>query len=155
VTQGNETARRRSIVVGTDGSERAERAVDRAGELGHSLGVKVHVVSSYSIGSGAVPMAGRARGLSEADFTEEVNRTHAEQCVDHAQQRLERFGVESEGHVRLAEPADALLRIAHEQDAQMIIIGNRGMTGARRVLGSVPNRVSHRAQCDVLIVDTS
>jgi nucleotide-binding universal stress UspA family protein len=47
-----------------------------------------------------------------------------------------------------------LVRIADEQGAQMIILGNRGMTGARRVLGSVPNRVSHSAPCDVLIVRT-
>jgi nucleotide-binding universal stress UspA family protein len=47
-----------------------------------------------------------------------------------------------------------LVRIADEQGAQMIILGNRGMTGARRVLGSVPNRVSHYAPCDVLIVRT-
>jgi nucleotide-binding universal stress UspA family protein len=48
-----------------------------------------------------------------------------------------------------------LLQIAEEQHAQMIVVGNRGMTGARRVLGSVPNRVSHRARCDVLIVVTA
>jgi nucleotide-binding universal stress UspA family protein len=47
-----------------------------------------------------------------------------------------------------------LVQIADEQDAQMIVVGNRGMTGARRVLGSVPNRVSHHAHCDVLIVTT-
>jgi nucleotide-binding universal stress UspA family protein len=48
-----------------------------------------------------------------------------------------------------------LVRIADEQVAQMIVLGNRGMTGARRVLGSVPNRVSHHAPCDVLIVTTN
>ena len=72
--------------------------------------------------------------------------------VDRAQQRLARVGVESETHVWPGEPADALVQIADEQHAQMIIVGNRGMTGARRVLGSVPNRVSHHAHCDVLIV---
>ena len=64
------------------------------------------------------------------------------------------LGVESETHVWPNEPADALVQIADEQDAQMIIVGNRGMTGRLRVLGSVPNRVSHHAHCDVLIVRT-
>jgi nucleotide-binding universal stress UspA family protein len=48
-----------------------------------------------------------------------------------------------------------LVQIADEQGAQMIVVGNKGMTGARRVLGSVPNHVSHHARCDVLIVSTS
>jgi len=149
-------ARDRSIVVGTDGSERAERAVVRAGELARTLGVKVHVVSGYGIGTDVVLMSARSRGfpVTDADVAE-LNRAHAEECVAQAKQRLERLGVESETHVRLAEPADALLRTADEQDAQMIVIGNRGMAGARRVLGSVPNRVSHHAHCDVLIVDTT
>jgi nucleotide-binding universal stress UspA family protein len=47
------------------------------------------------------------------------------------------------------------MQIADKQGAQMIVVGNRGMTGARRVLGSVPNRASHHARCDVLIVATA
>jgi nucleotide-binding universal stress UspA family protein len=137
---------RGSIVVGTDGSERAERAVDRAGELAKSLDVKVHVVSAYGKGSDAGP------GTSGREETEK--RTRAGHYVSRAQQRLARFGVESETHVWPGEPADAVARIADEQLAQMIVVGNRGMTGARRVLGSVPNRVSHHAPCDVLIVTT-
>ena len=137
---------RGSIVVGTDGSERAERAVDRAGEIAKSLDAKVHVVSAYARGSEALP------GTSGRE--EKENRTRAGHYVARAQQRLARFSVESETHVWPGEPADALVRIADEQVAQMIVLGNRGMTGARRVLGSVPNRVSHHAPCDVLIVTT-
>ena len=65
-----------------------------------------------------------------------------------------RSAFETETHVWPSEPADALVRIADEQQAQMIIVGNRGMAGTGRVLGSVPNRVSHHAHCDVLIVRT-
>jgi nucleotide-binding universal stress UspA family protein len=76
--------------------------------------------------------------------------------VERAQQLLAQAGVDSETHLWPGdEPADALLQIAEEQHAQMIVVGNRGMTGARRVLGSVPNRVSHRARCDVVIVATA
>jgi nucleotide-binding universal stress UspA family protein len=149
-------ARPGPIVVGTDGSERAERAVDRAGELAKSLGVKVHVVSGYSQGPEGQLTAPASRGVATPPVHEEKEkRTHARHYADRAQQRLTRAGVESETHVWPGEPAEALVRIADEQGAQMIVVGNRGMTGARRVLGSVPNRVSHHARCDVLIVATA
>jgi nucleotide-binding universal stress UspA family protein len=140
-----------SIVVGTDGSERAECAVDRAGELARLLGAKIHVVSCYGkTSTGLSPAATRG-----AETGAPQQRTRAQQYVDRAQQRLAPVGVEVETHVWSGEPAEALVQIADEQHAQMIIVGNRGMTGARRVLGSVPNSVSHRAHCDVLIVATA
>lgn len=133
-------------MIGTDGSERAERAVDRAGEIAKSLNAAVHVVSAY----GKNP-----EGLLTGTVPEEKeDRTRARHSVERAQRRLARIGVESETHVWPGEPAEALVRIADEQGAQMIVIGNRGMAGARRVLGSVPNTVSHHAACDVLIVAT-
>jgi nucleotide-binding universal stress UspA family protein len=144
--RSNMAIARGSIVVGTDGSERAERAVDRAGELAKLLEVKVHVVSAYSKSSDALSGA--------SGHEEKEDRTRAGHYVERAQRRLAGRGVESETHVWLGQPADALAQIADEQTAQMIVIGNRGMTGARRVLGSVPNRVSHHAPCDVLIVTT-
>lgn len=144
-----------SIVVGTDGSERAERAVDRAGEIAKSLAARVHVVSCYRKDSGGMLATTAARAVPTEDGgTDGETQTRAQHYVDRAQQRLARVGVESESHVWPGEPAEALLRIADEQSAQMIIVGNRGMSGARRILGSVPNRVSHQAHCDVLIVDT-
>lgn len=141
-----------SIIVGTDGSNRAELAVDRAGELARLLGVKLHIVSCYGNGQDGVSTA--AAGFRVVGNDQEVARTRAQHCVDRAQQRLARIGVETETHVWPDEPADALVQIADEQGAQMIVVGNRGMTGTRRVLGSVPNRVSHHAHCDVLIATT-
>ena len=135
-----------SILVGTDGSERAERAVDRAGEIAKLLGVKVHVVSAYSKASDSL--------LAASGHEEKERRTRAGHYADRAQRRLARIGVESETHVWPGEPADALVRVADEQKAQMVVVGNRGMARARRVLGSVPNRVSHHSPCDVLIVTT-
>ena len=65
-------------------------------------------------------------------------------------------GVEVETFAREGAPADAILDVAEERDADLIIVGNKGMTGARRfLLGSVPNRVSHHAPCSVLIVRTA
>jgi nucleotide-binding universal stress UspA family protein len=140
-----------SIVVGTDGSERAERAVDRAGEIAHALGVTAHVVCVYRKG---LALTG---GVVAAEVQEEEERRRrAQHAVDRAQRRLGRLGVVSETHVWPGgEPAEALARIADEQRAEMIVVGNRGMTGARRVLGSVPNQVSHHAHCAVLIVPTA
>jgi nucleotide-binding universal stress UspA family protein len=145
--------RQGSIVVGTDGSERSEHALDRAGELARLLGVKLHVVSCYGKSLDGVSGAA-ARGVPIAWSERDEGRTRAQHNVDRAQQQLAPVGVESETHVWPSEPADALVQIADEQRAQMIIVGNRGMTGTRRVLGSVPNRVSHHAHCDVLIVRT-
>jgi nucleotide-binding universal stress UspA family protein len=130
-----------SIIVGTDGTDTAERAVDRAGEIARALGATVHVLSAYS--DDKTPLVGSGR---------QGDRTHAQQHVDRAQERLAKQCVESEAHLTNQEPGRALVAIADEQRAQMIVVGNRGMAGARRVLGSVPNYVSHHSQCDVLIV---
>jgi nucleotide-binding universal stress UspA family protein len=65
------------------------------------------------------------------------------------------MGVRTEAHICCGEPAEVLISVAEGEGAQMIVVGNRGMAGARRVLGSVPNRVSHHAPCCVLIVPTS
>ena len=128
------------IIVGTDGSETAERAVDRAGAIARALGATVHVVSAFS--RDPAPERGG-------------ERARAQQSVDRAEQRLSKLGVESEGHLWPGEAGRALVQVAEEQGAQMIVVGNKGMAGARRVLGSVPNHVSHHARCDVLIVSTT
>jgi nucleotide-binding universal stress UspA family protein len=82
-------------------------------------------------------------------------REAAEKIVDRTSARLRQQGLEVATHVCQGEPADVLMTVADGEHAQMIVVGNRGMTGARRVLGSVPNRVSHHARCGVLIVPTS
>jgi nucleotide-binding universal stress UspA family protein len=64
-------------------------------------------------------------------------------------------GIEVETHSRKGDAADAILDVAKDENADMIVVGNKGMTGARRVLGSVPNKVTHHADCDVLVVRTS
>jgi nucleotide-binding universal stress UspA family protein len=135
---------RESIVVGTDGTETAERAVDRAGAIARAFGATVDVVSAYS--DDQTPLVGAGR---------QGDRAHAQQHVDRAQERLAKQGVESEAHLTNQEAGRALVAIADEQHAQMIVVGNRGMGGAKRVLGSVPNYVSHHANCDVVIVRTT
>jgi nucleotide-binding universal stress UspA family protein len=96
-----------------------------------------------------------AGGLAVAEMPSlEEAQAHAEEIVGSAREHLERRGIGVRAHVCTGDPAEALITVATDMHAQMIVVGNRGMTGARRVLGSVPNRVSHRAECAVLIVPT-
>jgi nucleotide-binding universal stress UspA family protein len=143
-----------SIVVGTDGSQTAERAVEKAGELAQALGAEVHVVISCRTPSSVWMAAAGGVAIADVEADEQV-RARAEEIVARAKARLGQLGVEARTHVCQGEPADALTTIADAESAQMIIVGNRGMSGARRMLGSVPNRVSHTARCAVLIVPTA
>jgi nucleotide-binding universal stress UspA family protein len=128
------------IIAGTDGSPRAERAVDKAGELAQALGAPVHVVCA----PGAI--AGQ-------DWPPRIT---AQQIVADASERLRNRGIEVETHLPKdsGDAALAVVAVAEHVDAQMIVVGNKGMTGVRRLLGSLPNTVSHRARCNVLIVPT-
>ncbi len=143
------------IVVGTDGSKSAELAVDKAAELARALGASVHVVSAYSPHSSGAWMAAAA-GVAVPDASDdESGKDMAQRIVARTSGRLQPLGIDVQTHVCQGDAADALMNIAGDQHAQMIVVGNRGMVGARRVLGSVPNRVSHHAQCGVLIVPTT
>jgi nucleotide-binding universal stress UspA family protein len=144
-----------SMVVGTDGSDTASEAVRQATELAERLGAKVHLVSAYE----PVP-EGRLREERQqvpGDLQWMVNpREDVSDTLAAAAQGLQDAGVEVETHAREGDPADAILDVAEEQHADLIVVGNKGMTGARRfLLGSVPNRVSHHAPCSVLIIRTT
>ena len=144
-----------AIVVGTDGSSTAQEAVRQAGELSRNLGAKVFLVSAYE----PVP-AGRLREEREkvpADLQWMVNpREDVEKTLEECAKTLRAFGVEVETLAREGDPADAILDVAEEKHADLIVVGNKGMTGAKRfLLGSVPNKVSHHAPCSVVIIRTS
>jgi nucleotide-binding universal stress UspA family protein len=145
----------RSIVVGTDGSETAKEAVRQATELGKSLGARLNVVSAYE----PVP-EGRLR-LERQDAPPDLEwsinpREDVEATLGVAAEGIREAGVEVETFAREGDPADAILDVAEEQNADLIVVGNKGMTGAKRfLLGSVPNKVSHHAPCSVLIIRTT
>jgi nucleotide-binding universal stress UspA family protein len=141
------------IVAGTDGSASAELAVDRAGELAKALDACVHVVSAYSSTSPGDWMAA-AGGIAVAEWSDTARAQDAETILAKSRERLEASGIRVRTHVCACEPAQALITIAEDEHAQMIVVGNRGMTGPRRLFGSVPNNVSHHARCGVLIVPT-
>ena len=98
---------------------------------------------------GATQAGDRYQRSSRPDFQADV-------ALDGALARLGADDVEVEQHVRTGEAvAPAIIRLAQEERADLIVVGSRGMQGMGRVLGSVPNRVSHRTSCDVLIVHTT
>jgi nucleotide-binding universal stress UspA family protein len=144
-----------SIVVGTDGSDTAREAVRQAVALAARLGARLQVVSAYE----PVP-AGRLRREAEQvpeDMQWMINpREDVDATLREAAEVAREGGVEAATYARQGDPADAILDVAEEQGADLIVVGNKGMTGARRfLLGSVPNRVSHHAPCSVLIIRTS
>jgi nucleotide-binding universal stress UspA family protein len=146
----------KQIVVGTDGSSGANIAVDAALELARLTGATVHVVNAHKLTSAfhlsAAAEVGVVPNVVEAnDATEAASRQVCEQVVTRAKD----LGVRIETHPVPGDPADALIRVATDADADLIVVGNRGMAGARRVLGSVPNTVSHHCPASLLIVDTS
>lgn len=139
------------IVVGTDGSESAARAVDEAVRLAKSLGATLHLVSGYR------PLRdAKIQGAPEgaAKVWAPLPDTMVEGILKEAAAGVRIRGVPVETHALDDDPADALVKVAEKVGASMIIVGSRGMHGGRRLLGSVPNAVSHKARCNVLIVST-
>jgi nucleotide-binding universal stress UspA family protein len=135
-----------SIVVGTDGSETAQHALSEAVSLAEALGCGLHVVSAYE------PMRGvRVEGAKVGTVLPDTKvRTVVEQAAATARVR----GLPVTTHTLTGDPAEALLDVAAQESADLIVVGSRGMHGMARMLGSVPNKVSHHARCSVLIVCT-
>jgi len=144
----------KSIVVGTDGSETANEAVKQAVDLAKAIGARVELVSAYEPVSNQ-RLRSESRDVPE-DIAHSVNpREDVDSVLKDALEYTEEEGVDSNCHARQGDPADAILDVAEETNADLIIVGNKGMTGARRfLLGSVPNKVSHHAPCSVLIIRT-
>jgi len=145
----------RSIVVGTDGSETAHRAVEAAVELARLTGATLELVSAYEPVSNQ-RLRREARQVPP-DLQWMVNpREDVDATLAAAAERVRGAGVTAEVYAREGDPADAILDVAEELGSELIVIGNKGMTGAKRfLLGSVPNKVSHHAPCAVMIIRTS
>jgi nucleotide-binding universal stress UspA family protein len=144
-----------SIVVGTDGSDTAKTAVRYAIDLARELGARLQIVSAYE------PVPEQRLRSRRMEVPEDLQWTVSPRdeviaLLDQAAADARRAGVEAEVFARQGDAADAIIDIAEEQRCDLIVVGNRGMTGAKRfLLGSVPNRVSHHAPCSVLIVRTT
>jgi nucleotide-binding universal stress UspA family protein len=142
----------KAIVVGTDGSETADIALRRAIALAGLTGAKLHVVSAYQPKPARV---GGNRPVPEAAVWSVGSDFKVDAVLQRASDEGRAGDVEVEVHAPKGDAADSLIDAAKQHDADLIVLGSRGMRGPRRVLGSVPNKVSHHAPCDVLIVQTT
>jgi len=143
------------IVVGTDGSDTASEAVQQATELAEASGAALEIVSAFD----PVPQQRLREEQAElpGDVAHAVGPTEdVEMILEGAAGPARQQGIEARTHAREGDPADAILDVAEETKADVIVVGNKGMTGAKRfLLGSVPNKVSHHAPCSVFIVRTT
>jgi nucleotide-binding universal stress UspA family protein len=145
-----------SIVVGTDGSDTALTALRQAIELARRHGARLQIVSAYE------PVSDQRLRNQQIDMPKDLEwmvnpRGDVLATLQAAKDEASHAGVsEVEAFARQGDAADAILDVAEEQRADLIVVGNKGMTGAKRfLLGSVPNKVSHHAPCSVLIVRTT
>jgi nucleotide-binding universal stress UspA family protein len=140
-----------SILVGTDGSATAGVAVQRATEIAAGVGARLQIVSAFAADSEAVTSAGDREGPL---WARNPSREDVVALLASAMERARAAGVaEIETFARLGDAADAILDVAEEQSSDLIVVGDKGLTGATRfLLGSVPTKISHHAPCSVLIV---
>ncbi len=137
----------KSIVAATDGSETAAVAMRRALAVAKGSGARLHLVTAYG------PVEGTGTDALEATVTPDAT---AQGVLAEAAGIALSEGIQCELYARKKNPAEAILDVADEVDADLIVVGNKGMTGTRRfLLGSVPDKVSHHATCSVLIVRTT
>lgn len=131
------------VVVGTDGSETAGRAVTSAAELATEVGATLHVLSAYG------PSMRR-------DFERLASGGGSVQAVlDSAAAAVADAGCPVEGHELSGDPAEAIMAFAVDNDADLIVIGNKGLGGVKGMLGSVPSKIVKQSPCSVLIVNTT
>ena len=143
----------KAIVVGTDGSETAERAVTHAISLAALSGATLHIASA---GDEFLAMATVAVGLPTAgDLNPNRTIDGLNRVVSDAAAKAQAKGVNAETHAVTGNVVDALCGLADRLDADLLIVGNRGMQGIQRFFwDSVADSISHKAPCSVLIVDT-
>jgi nucleotide-binding universal stress UspA family protein len=151
-TEKGEELMLETITVGTDGSETADKAVDFALDLAEKYGSHLVVASSYR------PVGEDRLRREQQDAPEDIQWSiNPTQDVDAAlravEEKAKKRGLKSTSEAREGDPADVLCDIAEQHNADLLVVGNKGMQ--RRILGSVPNSVSHKAPCSVVIVKTT
>jgi nucleotide-binding universal stress UspA family protein len=141
-----------TIAVGTDGSDTATKAVEYALDLAEKFGSRVVFISSYR------PVSETRIRREQRDAPEDVQWSinpaeDVEAALREVEEMADARGLKWTSEARQGEPADVLVDLAEAHDADLLVIGNKGMQ--RRVLGSVPNSVTHKANCSVLVVKTT
>ena len=141
----------RTVAVGTDGSDRAAKAVEFAIDMAKRYGAKLVAISSYH------PVSESRLRKEQEDAPQEIQWSlnpseDVEAILSSVESRALEAGLEVTTVASQGQPADVLVKHAEEQAADVLVVGNRGMR--RRVLGSVPNSVTHNARCTVVVVKT-
>jgi nucleotide-binding universal stress UspA family protein len=136
------------VVVGADGSETARRAVEAAAELAAISQGALHIVTAFDPKS----FSGTSR---PAEFQNISMESDADALLQTLSFIGKMHGVATSVHAGTGDPAEVIVKYAEKVGADLVVVGNRGMKGVRRVLGSVPNSVAHAAPCSVLVVDTT
>ena len=142
----------KTVAVGTDGSDTAKVAVDFAMDMAERYGAKLIIGSAYKPVSEGQLRREQADAPEDIQWSinpsEEVDRTLRD-VEEQAQER----GLQYASEARNGDPAEVLCDIAEAHGADVIVVGNKGMQ--RRILGSVPNTVAHKAPCSVMVVKTT
>ena len=146
----------RSIIVGTDGSDTAERAVRQAAGLAADEGARLVVVSAYQPSTDRPSGTESERVPSELRYTL-TDRVQTEELAERGRAIAKEGGVEKVVVQALeGDPAHVLLEAAKDFDADLIVVGSKGLTShAHFILGSVASSVAHHAPCDVLVAHTT
>ena len=142
----------KAIAVGTDGSDTAQKAVDFALDMAERYKAKVVIASAY------VPVSESRLQREKVDAPQEIQWSinpseEVDETLRTAEEQAKDRGLDYASEARNGDPADVLVEIAADHGADVVVVGNKGMQ--RRLLGSVPNSVSHNAPCSVLIVKTT
>lgn len=160
------------ILIGTDGSATAMRAVEMAAAVAKPLGATVTIVTVYEplsereleqLRAGASKDAISAWGADKTqretppDFQWRIaGAAQAEDILDRASERAVKHGVEPDMRALEGAPANTLLDLVEQEGFDLIAVGSVGMTGPQRfMLGNVPHRLSHHTPTDILILHTA
>ena len=147
----------RTVVVGTDGSESSLRAVSRAGALAGACGATLVIACAYLPPESDDREMSKAQDVLRDDAYQIVGSHPAEDTVRTAQERAGSAGAKDVKTVAVeGSPVEALLDVVRRENADLLVVGNRGLAGIKgRLLGSVPADATRRAECDVLVVHTT
>jgi nucleotide-binding universal stress UspA family protein len=144
----------KTIVVGTDGSDSSLVAVAQAAELAAGLGGTLNIACVVQMAKD-LPMDPMAPAMVPTGYDQQVLDA-GNAAVAKAAEVATAKGADVQTYIRHGEPSHALIELCEEVEADLLVVGSRGMTGAARfLLGSVPNRCAHHAPCSVMIVRTN
>ena len=145
------------IAVGTDGTPTADRAVEAAMDIAERFGAELVVLSAYDGKLSGMTQAAMAVAMVpsmpvEAEWTAQAAE-RVKEILARAEQVAAARGLRCRSAAAEGDPAELLVELAESHGADLLVIGNRGMQ--RRILGSVPNSVTHKVRCSVLVVKTT